>query len=92
MASCHNAAEHQSKPSYYKYEGQEKTFHYCAESGHLVKDCPYRSRKQEVVNESWDKISGNRRSTARVTFRKLNKDEEPELYLLRNFFRSAELD
>ncbi|CAK8674317.1 unnamed protein product [Clavelina lepadiformis] len=58
--------------------GQKKTCHCCTESGHLVKDCRYKSRKPEVVNESWEKISGNRCSTSRVTFRQLIRHEEPE--------------
>ncbi|CAK8678483.1 unnamed protein product [Clavelina lepadiformis] len=63
-----------------EYEGQAKTCHYCAESTHLVKDCPYKTRNQEVVNDSWEKVSGNKRSIGKVTFRQLNSAEEERPY------------
>ncbi|XP_076806233.1 uncharacterized protein LOC143449789 [Clavelina lepadiformis] len=62
-----------------EYEGQEKTCHYCDETGHLVKECPYKVTKQDVVNESWKAVGETRRTFAGVTFKQM-ENTPPERY------------
>ncbi|CAK8684719.1 unnamed protein product [Clavelina lepadiformis] len=62
-----------------EYEDQEKTCHYCDETGHLVKECPYKVTKQDAVNESWKAVGETRRTFAGVTFKQM-ENTPPERY------------
>ncbi|CAK8688121.1 unnamed protein product [Clavelina lepadiformis] len=59
--------------------GKVKTCHYCDETGHLVKECPYKVTKQDVVNESWKAVGETRRTFAGVTFKQM-ENTSPERY------------
>ncbi|CAK8680549.1 unnamed protein product [Clavelina lepadiformis] len=65
-----------------QYEGQVKSCYFCAETGHLVKECPHRGKKQEEVNEnSWKRAEEGQRTSGETPANKSNTAEREDHYL-----------